>query len=183
MLRRGNPGRIDRARGPGGRPAAQHQPPARARHHELGAGGAADLSAARACLTRLRAITVRGDDITVDFTGVRLEGLAPGADPDRAAGVPIRVEGAATSASRAPGSAGYRIGDPGTGVRGLTLIDNDASHNWKPRLYSLIEHESLVDWLSFHNNEKDEWLRYGGGLLSGRCEGGRDPRQSRWCRE
>jgi len=46
-------------------------------------------------------------------------------------------------------------------TRGLWLIDNDLSYNWKPRLYSVIEHESLIDWLSFHHNEKDEWLRYG----------------------
>src|SRR5213594_416286 len=38
-------------------------------------------------------ITIRGDDITVDFQGATLEGMAPDADPDRAAGVAIRVEG------------------------------------------------------------------------------------------
>src|SRR6266850_1019079 len=49
-------------------------------------------------------------------------------------------------------------------TRQLTLRANDLSDNWKPRLFSLIEHESLVDWLSFHHNDKDEWLRFGAAI-------------------
>jgi len=36
--------------------------------------------------------------------------------------------------------------------------------NWKPRLFSLVGHESLVDWMSYHHNEKDEWLRFGAAI-------------------
>ena len=35
---------------------------------------------------------------------------------------------------------------------------------WKPRLFSLVEHESLADWMSFHHNEHREWLRFGAGI-------------------
>ena len=28
----------------------------------------------------------------------------------------------------------------------------------------VVEHESLVDWLSFHHNEKGEWLRFGAAI-------------------
>src|ERR1700704_6917504 len=38
-------------------------------------------------------ITIKGDDVTVDFQGATLEGMAPEADPDQAAGVAIRVDG------------------------------------------------------------------------------------------
>src|SRR3970040_1150343 len=36
-------------------------------------------------------ITIKGDDVTVDFAGATLEGMAPETDPDRARGVAIRV--------------------------------------------------------------------------------------------
>ncbi|HEU4830440.1 MAG TPA: NosD domain-containing protein, partial [Gemmatimonadales bacterium] len=55
---------------------------------------------------------------------------------------------------------------------GLTLTGNDISHNWRPRLYSGIERESLVDWLSYHKNENDEWLRYGAAIYLAGVEGG-----------
>src|SRR4029078_7290267 len=39
------------------------------------------------------AITIRGDDITVDFAGASVVGLDPSADPDQARGVGISIEG------------------------------------------------------------------------------------------
>jgi len=71
---------------------------------------------------------------------------------------------AATSASSKPIIRGYKVGILARGTRRLTLRNNDLSNNWKPRLFSLVEHESLVDWLSFHHNEKDEWLRFGAAI-------------------
>src|SRR5512140_3608323 len=38
-------------------------------------------------------IVIRGNDIVVDFSEATLEGIAPAADPDLAAGVAIRVDG------------------------------------------------------------------------------------------
>ena len=106
-------------------------------------------------------ITIRGDDVTVDFAGARMEGMDPHADPDLAAGVAVRVEGGHNVRVLNARIRGYKVGIMARGTRRLTLAGNVVSYNWKPRLYSLIEHESLVDWLSFHHNEKDEWLRYG----------------------
>ena len=34
------------------------------------------------------------------------------------------------------------------GTRHLSLTGNDLSYDWKPRLFSHIEHESLVDWVN-----------------------------------
>lgn len=118
------------------------------------------------------AIVIRGDGITVDFTGVTLLGAAPGALPDRGSGVAIRIEGGSGITVRNATIRGYRIGILAEGTRGLTLTGNDASHNWKPRLYSLIEHESLVDWLSYHQNDKNEWHRYGAGFYLAGVTGG-----------
>lgn len=117
-------------------------------------------------------IVVRGNDVVVDFTGATMEGAAPGAEPDQGAGVAIRVEGGRNVTIRGAHVRGYRVGILARGTRGLTLADNDLSYNWKPRLYSLIEHESLADWLSHHKNEHDEWLRFGAAAYLADVKGG-----------
>src|SRR5688572_2698207 len=117
-------------------------------------------------------ITVRGDDIELDFTGVTIQGTRVSADPDQGQGVAIRIEGGKNIEIRNARIRGFKIGILARDVRGLRLIGNDASHNWKPRLYSLIEHESLVDWLSYHQNDKDEWYRYGAGFYLSGVQGG-----------
>ena len=118
------------------------------------------------------AIVIRGDDVTVDFAGAVLEGTDPAANPDRAAGVAIRVEGGHNVRVLNARVRGYKVGILARDVRDLTLQGNDLSYNWRPRLYSLVEHESLVDWLSFHHNEHDEWLRYGAGIYLSSVTGG-----------
>jgi len=118
------------------------------------------------------AIVVRGDDITIDFAGATLAGSADGAAPDLAAGVAIRVDGGRNVSIRNARVRGYKVALLARGTRGLSLIDNDLSDNWKPRLFSLVEHESLADWLSYHHNEKDEWLRFGAAAYLADVQGG-----------
>ncbi len=117
-------------------------------------------------------ITIKGDDLTVDFQGATLEGMTPDSDPDRAVGVAIRVEGGRNVRIVNARVRGYRVGIFARGTRELALIDNDVSYTWKPRLFSLIEHESLVDWLSYHHNEQGEWLRYGAAFYLEDVTGG-----------
>jgi parallel beta-helix repeat protein len=117
-------------------------------------------------------ITIRGDSITVDFAGATMEGVPPDSNPDAAAGVAIRVEGGTNIRILNARVRGYKFGILARATHNLSLIDNDLSYNWKPRLYSVVEHESLIDWLSFHHNEKEEWLRYGAGAYLSDVEGG-----------
>jgi len=117
-------------------------------------------------------IIVRGDSLTLDLTGVVLEGTPPLSDPDQASGVAIRVEGGRNVRIVGARIRGYKIGILARGTRGLEIRGSDLSHNWKPRLFSLVEHESLVDWLSFHNNEGNEWLRFGAGIYLDNVSGG-----------
>ena len=117
-------------------------------------------------------LTIRGDDVTVDFGGAELEGQAPESDPDLAAGVAIRIEGGRNIRILHARIRGYRVGILARGTRGLVLDDDDVSYTWKPRLFSLIEHESLVDWQSYHHNEHDEWLRWGGAFYLADVHGG-----------
>jgi parallel beta-helix repeat protein len=117
-------------------------------------------------------IVVRGDSLTVDLTGVVLEGHSPGADPDLARGVAIRVEGGSNIRIVGARIRGYKIGILARGTRGIEVRSSDLSHNWKPRLFSLVEHESLVVWLSFHNNESNEWMRFGAAIYLDNVSGG-----------
>lgn len=117
-------------------------------------------------------ITIRGDGVHVDATGVVLLGTDPASDPDRATGLAVRIDGGHDVSLRGLRARGYRTGIRATGTRALRLEDNDLSHNWKPRLFSLVEHESLADWLSFHRNEAHEWRRFGAGIALDDVTGG-----------
>lgn len=109
-------------------------------------------------------ITIRGENITVDFDSATMQGIASDADPDLATGVAIRVDGGRNIRIVNARVRGYRFGIMARGTRNLQILDSDLSYSWKPRLFSLVEHESLVDWLSFHKNDKDEWLRFGAAI-------------------
>jgi parallel beta-helix repeat protein len=117
-------------------------------------------------------IVIRGDDVSLDLTGVRLEGLAPDADPDLGTGVALRIDGGRDVTVRGGTIRGYRFGILARGARGLRLLENDVSYGWKPRLFSQVPHESLLDWLSFHNNEAREWMRFGAAIYLEDVRGG-----------
>jgi nitrous oxidase accessory protein NosD len=116
------------------------------------------------------AITIRGENITVDLTGVTIEGGDPVADPDGYHGVGIFVDGGRGVTLRGGTIRGYKVGVLARRSPALHITGLDASYNWKPRLYSGIEKESLADWLSHHDNEKDEWLRYGAAIYLAECD-------------
>ncbi len=117
-------------------------------------------------------ITIRGRNIVVDMRGVVLRGASTGAAPDEGRGVAIRVEGGEHVRIEGLRARGYRVGILARGTHGLDLINNDVSHSWKPRLFSVVEHESLNDWLSYHHNEQSEWLRFGAGIYLDRVTRG-----------
>src|SRR3989454_8410935 len=114
---------------------------------------------------RISGVVIRGDNIAVDFAGATLQGTP--------ADTAIRIDGGKNVRIIQARARGYKVGILARGTRNLTLEDNDLSYNWKPRLFSLVEHESLVDWLSFHHNEKDEWLRFGAAIYLADVAGGK----------
>lgn len=115
-------------------------------------------------------ITVRGSNITVDFQGAVLEGADPESDPDTYAGTAVMIEGGDRVTVKNAVIRGYKIAVRARDSSNLHLTRNDFSHNWKQRLWSLIEHETLLDWMSYHQNEKDEWLQYGGAIYLVGCD-------------
>ena len=115
------------------------------------------------------ALTIRGNNITIDFNGARLAGGPETADPDSFAGIGILIAGGSNITVKNAVIRGYKVGILARHSSGLHLTGNDLSYNWKQRLYSGIEKESLVDWMSYHQNEKDEWLRYGAAMYLSDC--------------
>lgn len=110
------------------------------------------------------AVTIRGSNLTVDFSGVTMRGAAATADPDTFTGLAVLVDGGENVTIRNLTAHGYKIGLLARHTKGLRIIGADVGYNWKARLYSLVEHESLLDWLSYHHNDADEWIEQGAGL-------------------
>lgn len=115
------------------------------------------------------ALHVRGDNLTIDFGGTTLRGTAPDTEPDARRGTALHVTGRNITLKNLK-IHGYKIGIVARDCPGLTLENIDASHNWKQRLASTPEREDLADWMSFHQNEKDEWLRYGAAFYLVGCD-------------
>ncbi len=118
------------------------------------------------------AIVVRGSHVTLDLGGVTLIGNDDRTNPDRFSGTALRIDAGRDVTVQGLTARGYKTGIIARGVTGLRLIDNDLSWNYRPRLFSGITKESLIDWLDYHQNEHDEWLRYGAGIYLADVHGG-----------
>jgi len=116
------------------------------------------------------AITIKGSGITVDFQGATLRGSAADADPDKRAGTGVSVEGPNITIKNL-NVRGFKIGLIARRCPGLKIVDSDFSYNWKQHLMSTLDREDGSDWMSFHHNESDEWLRYGAGVYMRDCDG------------
>ncbi|MBX7135405.1 MAG: right-handed parallel beta-helix repeat-containing protein [Fimbriimonadaceae bacterium] len=116
------------------------------------------------------AIRIKGDNITVDFAGVTLQGTKPTVEPDQRKGTAVFVEGRNVTIKNLR-ARGYKLGLVARNSPGIKVIDCDFSYNWKQHLLSTLEREDGADWMSFHRNEKDEWLRYGCGIYLRKCDG------------
>lgn len=115
-------------------------------------------------------IKISGDNITVDFNGAELIGTPEDTLPNERKGTAIQIIGGQNITIKNLKVRGYKIGLIARNTKGLRIIDSDFSYNWKQHLLSTLEKEDLSDWMSYHNNEKDEWLRYGAGIYLRGCD-------------
>ncbi len=115
-------------------------------------------------------ILVSGDGITVDFSNVVLRGSDQKIAPDLRSGVAVKVTGKNVTI-KGLRAHGYRVALIGSEATGLKVIDCDFSYNWKQHLKSGLDKEDSSDWMSYHQNEKNEWLRWGTGLYLDDCDG------------
>ncbi len=115
------------------------------------------------------ALTISASNAVIDFNGSIIEGTPEDTEPDARKGTGLLITGSNVTVKNLT-VRGYKVGILGRGARGLRLINADCSYNWKQQLASTQESEDLADWMSYHQNEKDEWLRYGAGIYLRGCD-------------
>lgn len=116
-------------------------------------------------------ILIEGDNITVDFRDALLQGSNMAHQPDEFAGLGIWVKGGKNITLKNLRVRGYKVALRASNVEGLTLDHCDLSYNYRPRLNSTQEKEDISDWMSYHQNDKNEWLRYGAAIYLENCDG------------
>ncbi|MBL8047290.1 MAG: right-handed parallel beta-helix repeat-containing protein [Chthonomonas sp.] len=107
------------------------------------------------------AIRIRGNNLSIDFGG---QSLTSGLEKEQATGLGIEVIGKNVTIKNLKLS-GYRVGLLAKNAPGLKLINCHLTDLYKPRLLSTPEAEDLSDWMSYHQNEKGEWLEKGAGVV------------------
>jgi parallel beta-helix repeat protein len=115
-------------------------------------------------------IVVEGNNITVDFNGAELRGSNNKSLPNEFKGVAIIIKGNHVTLKNAI-IRGYKVAVMAQNSDALQLDHNDFSYNYRQYLQSTREREDYSDWQSYHNNENDEWLRFGAGIYLRNCNG------------
>lgn len=117
-------------------------------------------------------ITIDGNDITVDFNHAVLQGSNDKTRPDELYGLSILIKkGSKNIVIKNAEIHGYKIAILADNVKNLTIDNCDLSYNYRQHLLSNRVQEDTSDWLSFHKNENDEWLRYGAAVYLRKCTG------------
>lgn len=118
-------------------------------------------------------LTISGDSIVLDFKGVTLRGDLAGQLPDTYAGLGMLVKDSRVVTIRGLRIRGFKVGLMAVNVQQLVLEDCDFSYNYRQRLGSTALKEDMGDWMSYHQNENDEWLRYGAAIYLKNCDSAR----------
>ncbi len=114
-------------------------------------------------------LTIEGENIIVDFNNAVLIGSNDKKWPDEFYGTGILIKGKNITLKNAKVN-GFKVAVMAEGVDSLKLMDCDFSYNYRQRLKSSWEREDLADWLSHHQNDRDEWLRYGAAVYLKKCD-------------
>ena len=115
------------------------------------------------------AIVIEGNNITIDFNNAVLNGSNAKKNPDEFFGVAILIKGGKNITIKNLKAKGYKVALMAREVTNLTIENCDLSYNYRQHLNSTQEKEDISDWMSYHQNEKDEWLRYGAGIYLSNC--------------
>ncbi|MGQ0738977.1 MAG: right-handed parallel beta-helix repeat-containing protein [Bacteroidota bacterium] len=114
-------------------------------------------------------VNIEGDNIVVDFNGAELRGDVPVKRPDKFIGIAIYIRNSKNVTIKNLKARGYKVALIARNTEKLTIENCDFSYNYRPQLNSTQEKEDISDWMSYHHNEKDEWLRYGAAMYLKDC--------------
>jgi parallel beta-helix repeat protein len=113
-------------------------------------------------------ILIKGNNIVVDFDNALLQGSVDKQLPNQFYGLAILIKGNNITLKNA-NITGYKVAIMAEGCKDLIIENSDLSYNYRQQLQSTWLHEDVSDWMSFHHNENDEWLRYGAGIYLKDC--------------
>lgn len=119
------------------------------------------------------AFIIETDGVVLDANGARFIGATADKQPDRFVGRCIVVRNAKNVTIRNANIEGFKVAIYAEDAPGLTIEDCDVSCNYRQRLKSTPLREDYDDWLSGHENDNNEWLRYGAGIYLLRCDDAR----------
>lgn len=111
-------------------------------------------------------IIISGENFTLDFSGATLWGADDHTEPDKYKGIAFIIKDAKNIRIN-----NLRVHRFHTAIyiensEGIYLNNCDFSYNYRPRLHSYREHEMLSDWLSYHNNEQQQWKNHGAAIYA-----------------
>jgi parallel beta-helix repeat protein len=115
-------------------------------------------------------IVISGKHIVVDFNGAVLQGSPDDTRPDAFYGVALYIKEGTDVTIKNARIRGYKIAMLGRDAQRLTIENCDLSNNFRQHLNSDRFREDLSDWQSYHNNEKDQWMRFGAGIYLRDCD-------------
>ncbi|MBA2498418.1 MAG: right-handed parallel beta-helix repeat-containing protein [Chitinophagaceae bacterium] len=115
-------------------------------------------------------IIIEGNDIVVDFNNALMQGSDDINQPDKFTGIAILIRNSRNITIKNAKAKGYKLAVMAVDVQSLTIENSDFSYNYRPQLNSTQEKEDISDWMSYHQNENDEWLRYGAAMYLKNCD-------------
>ena len=114
-------------------------------------------------------ILIEGENITVDFKNGMLKGSNKKKNADEFFGVAILIQNSKNVTIKNITAKGYKVAVLARNTENLLLENCDFSYNYRQHLNSTQQKEDISDWMSYHHNEKDEWLRYGAAMYLRNC--------------
>jgi parallel beta-helix repeat protein len=115
-------------------------------------------------------LVIEGNNVVIDFSNSLMIGSSTGMMPDKYSGVALIIRNSKNVTIRNLNAKGYKVALMAIQVEGLVLDHCDFSYNYRQHLNSTRKKENMSDWMSYHNNENDEWLRYGAAIYLKNCE-------------
>ncbi len=116
-------------------------------------------------------IHIRGDNLVIDFQGATLEGhLKSGLMPSMFFGIGVFAQNCKNLTIKNLNVRGVRVGIYLKNCESVVLENCDVSDNYRQKLKSTPQKEDESDWLFGHQNDANEWLRYGAGIYVEDCK-------------
>jgi parallel beta-helix repeat protein len=119
---------------------------------------------------RIPLVIITGKNITVDFNNCMLQGSNGDKLPNEFYGLAVMIQkGSSNIVIKNANIHGYKIALMADSVIDLRVENCNLSYNYRQHLHSNWKREDVSDWMSYHHNEHDEWMRYGAGIYLKDC--------------